>query len=183
MYILLGLVNSIYNALIQKFPDASELPKSLGLVKEIMHGGIFNGNSSRLLLKKVDLLLDYCPRRSQRAIVKPFYDVFKALDLVVSSCFGSELKPNYLQRIHDFSNKYEKAGISLTSKYHILTQHIPEFIGMTQSPLGEYAEQSNEAPNANFDVIWSKFKLRDTSKDKAGERLFQAVVEYNGIHV
>ena len=111
-----------------------------------MQGGIFNGNPFRLLLKRVDLLLDYCPRRSQRAIVKPSDDVLKALDLVVSSCFGLEQKPNftYLHSAHDVSNKYEKVGISLTSKYHILTQHIPELIEMTQNHLGEYAEQSKQ---------------------------------------
>ena len=118
----------MYNSLILKFPDASLWPQDLGLAREVMHGGTFNGNSSRLLLRKADQLLNYCPRRSQLAIVQPFYDAFKAFDVVVSSCFGSELNEDYCEKINDFSLKYMKAGIPLTPKFHIWIQHVPEFI-------------------------------------------------------
>ena len=97
----------------------------VSLVREALHGGIFNGNSSRKLLKKCDLLLDCCPRRSQLAIVKPFFEVFKSLDLVVESCFGYKLQNDYLEKIFDFETKYEEANISLTPKYHIIITHHP----------------------------------------------------------
>ena len=54
---------------------------------------------------------------------------------------------------------------------------------MTGRPLGETAEQSNEAVHANFDIAWNKFKLKDVLKDRAGERLLNALAEYNGNHV
>ena len=109
LHLLLGLVNTTYNALTFKFPEASAWPNRLGLVREAQHGGIFNGNSSRKLLIKCALLLDCCSGRSQMAVVKPFYEVFKSLDLVVESCFGYVLQKNYLEKIPTFETQCKEA--------------------------------------------------------------------------
>ena len=181
LHLLIGLVNTIYNGLLLEFPEASAWPNDLGLVREAL--ATFNGNSSRKLLKKADLLLNYSPRRSQMAVVKPYYLVLKALDDVVTACLGSEAHPESLEKIENFGAKYKDAKLSLTPKFHILTAHAPQFLEMIGTGLAEYAAQSNEAAHANFDVIWQKFKLSDVTKDRAKERLFNAVVEYNGNHV
>ena len=54
--------------------------------------------------------------RLQMAIVKPFYEGFKILDLVIESSFGYELQNDHLEKISTFETKYKKANISLTLK-------------------------------------------------------------------
>ena len=114
----------------------------------------------------------------------PYYQVLKALDEVVGACFGSKAHPDSLSKISKFEKRYKEANLPLTPKFHILVAHVPQFLAMIGGKgMGEYSEQANEAVHANFDLIWQKFKVSDLTKDRAGERLFDAVVEYNGNHV
>jgi hypothetical protein len=57
LHLLIGIVNHLFSNMENEFPEtASKFLRKLSIEKEKYHGGTFKGNTSRLLLKNVDVL-------------------------------------------------------------------------------------------------------------------------------
>ena len=84
-------------------------------IKHIQNIYEINGNQSRKFLKCLDQLEFELMSEGGEDIIKglPF---IKALDRVVSLCFGILLDPAYVEAIQDFKKSYLDLGITVTPK-------------------------------------------------------------------
>ena len=145
-----------------------------------MHGGVFNGNACRKLIKKADVLQVLAPIEAQ-----PFTEAFRALDKVVESCFGSDLDSSYLEHIATFERKYmdlvELQYVNVTPKVHAIFHHIPEFC-QQHGALGRHSEQASESVHADLKKTFAKYKVGITNANY-NQNLLRAVIDYNCGHL
>ena len=78
----------------------------------------FQGNQSRLFLKKLDLLEIHLRGQPSEIVENgiPYIDTFRALDKVVELCFGGELKEGHEAAIEEFKKVYLNLEISISPK-------------------------------------------------------------------
>ena len=126
------------------------------LKREEYHGGSFNGNDSRKLLKNISILEEIAPPS-----VRSFVDAMKTFNEVVQSCYGNELSPNYKDKITKFRKCYMKLKINVTPKIHAVFHHIIEFCEMKKLGLGPWSEHTAELVHHYFKTVWSNFNVRD----------------------
>lgn len=184
LHLLLGVVNKVFECLERMFPEISlEWAKFCNVQKELMHGGTFNGNSSRKLLKNVSFLEENLP-----LTFLLFAEVFNSFNIVVSSCFGKTLDENAAQHIETFKNNYlqlcslTNQKLSVTPKVHAVFHHILDFCTKADTGLGPWSEQASESVHSDFKMVWNRFK-RTTSDPHYGKWLQRAVCEYNSNHI
>ena len=58
-----------------------------------------------------------------------------------------------------------------------------DFCEVVGTGLGPWREKATESLNADFDKVWSRYKVRDIENEKFGQGLFEAVVAYNSQHL
>ena len=92
------------------------------------HGGAFNGNDCRKLMKNVSVLEDIAPPEFHG-----FVDTFKSFYNVVKSCYGKE---------PEFKKSYMKLGISATPKVHAVFYHVSEFCDIKGMGLAPWSVQT-----------------------------------------
>jgi hypothetical protein len=114
-----------------------------------MHGGEFNGNACRHLLrqKSLDKLETMLPREHGM-----FLAALRSFDKVVHSCYGFVLAPLFREHIEEFREIYLQLGMRVTPKIHIIVAHLIYFIEKTsiandgkRSGLAMYSEQAFES--------------------------------------
>ena len=66
----------------------------------------------------------------------------RAFNKVRKSCFGEDLKKSYIDDLHEFKEEYIKTGMSITTKIHIIFEHVEDFCTEHQKGLGHYSEQA-----------------------------------------
>lgn len=140
-----------------------------------MYGGAFNGNSCTTLLRSIDLLRSLCPLQCLL-----FVKLFSLFKLVVNSCFGTLLSPDFRRVIEDFRRAYP--GLPITPKFHIVFYHVTEFCDSTNGALGNWSEQATEAAHSDFKITWAKYKV-NLINPKYHERILHAICEYNSLHL
>jgi hypothetical protein len=113
LHLLIGPVNTMYFGLKKVWTDCDKWLKKCNVQQEAMHGGSFNGNNCRTLLKKIDDLQAMCPIQCL-----PYVAAFRSFSKVVSSCYSNDLNPDFENHILDFKNKYLDLDISVTPKIH-----------------------------------------------------------------
>ena len=91
-------------------------------------------------------------------------DTMEKFNEVVDACFGMKLDPYYKHKIEEFCKKFRKLpGITFPIKFHLVEQHIVEFIEMhgdgTQG-LGVWSEQAMESCHSDFKKFWSQVRLK-----------------------
>lgn len=179
LHLLIGPVNKIYSALESKWSGSINWLKCCNVKKEEYHGGSFAGNESRKLLKNIDRLETLSPPPTCNV----FINALRSFNAVVSSCYGSNLKPSYKEDIKRFRIDYSKLGISVTPKVHAVMYHIEEFCEITGRGLGPWSEQSGESVHHDFKKTWSRFLVNGTDREIYGENLLKAVSTYNSQHL
>ena len=179
LHLMMGPLNKMFNEMEKVWPESERWLDSCSVKKEEYHGGTFAGNESRKLLKNVDRLEALEPPTQCRKIIC----ALKSFNEVVASCFGRELKPNYLEKISDFKHHYMKIGISVTPKVHAVFYHVAEFCALKGMGLGPWSEQTGESVHHDFKETWKNFKVNDLEKDIYGEQLLKAVCKYNSQHI
>jgi len=179
LHLMLGAVNTLYNHMLQKFGDQIVLwTRQCNVKPDVTQGGSgFNGNSCKTLLQKVDMLRAICSIECL-----PYVKVLDDLRLVVKSCFGEFLDPNFVVYLENFRKSYTDLGISVTPKIHAIFFHVKDFCIEKQKSLGLFSEQSMESVHFDFKLVWSKYKLNSDHSDYP-RQLFRAVCEYNGLHL
>ena len=86
LHLLMGSVNTLYGELLKISPDCNGWSQQLHVKREEYHGGLFNGNDSRKLLKNVRVLEEIAPPQA-----RGFVNTFQAFNKVVEACYGLEL--------------------------------------------------------------------------------------------
>ena len=66
----------------------------------------------------------------------------RAFNKVRKSMFGQELVGDYAGDVAEFKNEYIKTGMSITTKAHIVFDHIVDFCERHGKGLGFYSEQA-----------------------------------------
>lgn len=178
LHLLIGPVNVLYDELSKVWPQCKQWIEQLHVKREDYHGGSFNGNDSRKLLKNIAMLEQIAPEN-----VSGFVETFKAFNKVVDSCYGKELLPDYKVQIFEFKQCYKKLKIGVTPKVHAVFHHIAEFCDVVQMGLSPWSEQTAESLHSDFSKVWNNFKVRNTDHPEYGQRLLKAIVTYNSQHL
>ena len=177
LHLLIGPVNTIYDAMNKVWPGSEVWLKKVNVKREEYHGGSFNGNDSRMLLKNFSSVEESSPS------VKGYIDTFNSFNEVVKSCYGTEMLPDYEEKIKQFRISYKQLKINVTPKVHAVFHHVGEFCGMVNKGLVTWSEQAAESLHSDFTKMWQNYKLRDTDHDQHGERLLDAILAYNSQHM
>ena len=172
LHLLIGPVNTLYDGLEKVWPRSEEWLNICNVKKTDYHGGKFEGNDSRKLLKKVDQLEGLAPNNK---VVKKYAKAFKALNDVVHACYGYDLADDYLVKISSFSVAYLNLKINVTPKIHAVMHHISEFCKKTRRGLGPWSEQASESIHHDFKQTWQRFKINSTDHELYAENLLKAV--------
>ena len=70
-------------------------------------------------------------------------------------------------------------GVSVTPKVPAVMYHIEEFCEMKGMGLAPWSEQTSESLHHDFNQSWENYKIKDTNHPSYGDRLLQAVQNYN----
>ena len=178
LHLMMGTVNHLFHNLEKVWPGATAWLDTCHVKRGDYHGGAFEGNDCRTLLKKVSKLREICPRTFNK-----FADAFESFDKVVKSCFGSELSPGYVDNIREFTDKFKKLDISVTPKVHAVMHHVEEFCEIKGKGLGPWSEQTSESIHHDFNECWKKYFLKDMDREEYPDRILNAVRMYNGLHL
>ena len=181
LHLLMGPVNKMYDELSKVWTACEEWIQRLHIKKEEYHGGTFNGNDCRKLLKHVSILKEIAPTPSLK--VTKFIDAFEAFNNVVTACYGKTLAPDYKHKINAFRGAYKRLQISVTPKVHAVFFHISEFCDVVKMGLSPWSEQTAESLHHDFKGMWNSFKVRDTNHPEYGNRLLQSIIMYNSQHL
>lgn len=181
LHLMLGPVNTMYDELVKVWPNAEEWSKRLHIKREQYHGGQFNGNDSRKLLKNLSVLKEIAPTPSLK--VQNVIKAFDAFNDVVGACYGKNLQKGYESKIKLFQQAYQKLQINVTPKVHAVFYHIPEFCKIVKMGLSPWSEQATESLHHDFSKMWDNFKVRDLDNPKYGARVLEAVIMYNSQHL
>lgn len=179
LHLLIGAVSTLYKRMEERFPETDQkLLEDSNITPSNYYGGSFTGNDSQLLLKNIDSLATNCP-----VDCLPFLKVFRSLDQVVHSCFSSSLGANFDELIHRYRDDYISLGISVTPKIHAIFYHVSQFCHLKKEGLGKYCDQSSESVHRDFCQFWKNYMIKDFGHFRYADRLFRAVLAYNGRHV
>ena len=69
LHLLMGPVNTLYVQLLKISPDCGKWSQQLHLKREDYHGGLFNGNNCRKLLKNLSILEGIAPPKALEAAI------------------------------------------------------------------------------------------------------------------
>ena len=152
-------------------------PDACYVARECIHGGTFNGNSSKKLLENVTKLRDICPPEALA-----FADTLDAFSIVVHVYFGNQLSENYQADINKFKDLYLSFNISVTPKIHAEFYHVVDFFQVRQEGLGRWSEQSSESVHADFSKTWDRYKV-PYGHPLYSNRLLRAVLSYNASYI
>ena len=178
LHLMLGPVNHMYDELNKVWLKSEDWLKSCYVKKSDYHGGKFEGNECRKLLKNIDSLENLCPE-----INKNFVAAFSDFNDVVSSCYGSDLKSNYKRTIAKFRASFLKLNISVTPKVHAVFYHIEEFCALKGMGLGPFSEQTSESIHHEFTKLWENYLIKDLSHPLYAEHLLHAVQMFNSLNL
>lgn len=152
-----------------------EWSSKLHVIRSEYHGGMFEGNECRKLLRNIDSLWTICPEK-----YCGFAQALEDFNEVVISCYGNVLIPDFEEIICKFKNSYFQLGISVTPKVHAVIYHIPEFCKYAGMGLGPWSEQTSESLHHDFNMTWANYKVKDMDNPRYANELLRAVCMYNG---
>ena len=171
-------VNKLVDSLTEVWSGCEAWIQACNVVKDDYHGGAFEGNECRKLLKNVAKLRSIIPEQ-----FIGYADTLEKIDKVVKACYGTQLLPSYKEDIVDFRNSYLDLGISVTPKVHGVMFHVEEYCSAVGMGLGPWSEQCSEAIHHDFLTVWKNFKIKKMDHKDYGTNLLKAVRMYNGKHV
>ena len=133
LHLLIGPVITLNNELEQVWPQFQDWLKACNVKKTDYHGGSFEGNDSRALLKNINRLEELFPVTNLKT--KKYSIALSALNEVVATCYGPELHPDFekkTRKIHRGIPKLENQcntqdTFSHASCYRILSPYRRRF--------------------------------------------------------
>ena len=182
LHLLLGVVNHMYKAMTEVWPNVVKWPSALHIQQEPYHGGQFAGNACHKLLSNLDLLQRIAETESAFQVFG-IIDALRKFKSVVTACFGMVLEDDFSEKIDRFRDSYLAImNISVTPKVHAVFFHVKQFIEIKRAPLGVFSEQATESMHHNFSSHWQRYK-RDRNHPEYAKRLLSCVVDYNSKHL
>ena len=178
LHLMMGPVNHLYNEMNKFWPQSEDWLKLCFVKKSDYHGGAFEGNDCRKLLKNTDSLREICPKEHKR-----YFDTLSYFNDVVSSCYGFELHPSYKSNISNFKREFLKLNISVTPKVHAVFHHVEEFCMLKGMGLGPWSEQTSESLHHELTKCWEKYLVKDTDHPLYGAKLLQAVQMFTSLNL
>ena len=116
----------------------------------------------------------------------PFISAFKAMNLVVNSCFGTnnvdmKILPDLIENINKM---HMDTGVSKSLKIHVIFYHIEQCLRFLSGlGLGIMSEQAGEAIHGEFLKFRNEYKMNMIEDPSYIERLQKAVVEFSSRHI
>ena len=145
LHLMLGPVNTLFDEMSKVWPGSEEWLNGCHVKKSEYHGGQFEGNDCRKLLRNVDMLQELCPHEYHQ-----FVDAFISFNDVVTLCYGRNLLPQYKTSLSNFKDAHLKLNISLTLKVHAVFYHIEEFCSLKNMGLAPWSEPTTESLHQEF---------------------------------
>ena len=185
LHLHLGL-NHIYNELKKIWPDADKWAAQCHVFVEGQYQQ-FNGPGCNTLLKDKSLttLESMLPKDEH---LMGFARALRALSKVVTNCFGYAASPSVKEDIEAFRELYLKLNITVTPKFHIIFEHVYQYLEHKAALNGKWAglavetEQPFEAAHHDFSKRYRLFKLHRDNKGYKGS-LHRAMCCYNSLNV
>ena len=175
LHLLLGPVNTMYNGIEKVWPGVTEWSSKHNVIRSEYHGGMFEGNECRKLLKNIDSLWTLCPDEHSG-----YAQALEDFNEVVASCYGYDLEPDFEEKIAQFKSSYLRLDINVTPKVHAVFYHISEFCKYTGMGLGPWSEQTSESLHHDFNLTWKNYKVKNMDNSRYATELYKAVCMYNG---
>ena len=187
LHLLLGVANRLVQHLEEKLRGTGHQQlldtwlSKLGLSRPAYHGGQFEGNGCRRLLRGADQLRTLAEQAGIFSII-PVLAALKSIHEVVSSCFGATVADDMEKKIDDFRQTYLDLEIPVTTKVHTIFVHVAPFCRARGEGLGVVSEQAAESAHSDFLKTWRRYKVAPASPDYLPQML-RAVQAYNCRHI
>lgn len=182
LHLMLGAFNHLFKHLELQCPNITESWTTFCHVeKQSFHGGNFNGNGCKKLLRHLSFLRENIPLN-----LACYYKCFETLNVVVDACFGNDFNLNTKWAITKFRHSLvelsAKNAVKITPKLHVILHHVWDFCVANGCGLGAYSEQASESVHADFKKTWERFK-RLKVNPKYADYLQRAANQYNSLHI
>ncbi len=119
-----------------------------------------------------------------------YAQVLNKFNEVRCACFGKTLAQDYRKKIADFKIWYFKLSLSVTPKFHIVFDHVPQCCSKYKKGLGWASEQAFEAIHRDFYEIYKNYKMatffpRNSSKLllRTTATMFKKLIYKNYIYI
>ena len=100
---------------------------------------------------------------------KAYYDFLIEFKKFKDTFFGNVLPSNFEVVAACFKAQltllYATQGVPITTKLHMMADHVIEWVSKHGRALGEEGEQAVEAVHASFDALWHSFTVKDDESD------------------
>lgn len=182
LHVQTGIVKVIVDEMETREPECvKQWLQSLKVQRQLMHGGAFQGNDSRKIMSHAESISDYCDD-AQWCQLSKYVQVLMDFDSIVRCCYSRRLLPGTESRIQAFKMSYLSAGLPVTTKAHCVFHHLWEYVSFTQRGLALDSEQTHEAVHYHFNRLWREggYYVREAQSEVCQEKLFRAVLNYNG---
>jgi len=194
--------NWIINKLIAEQNDLEEWPTTFHLVRSSYHGGDYEGNAIRRLLRPDSLkeLLRRIERanpdfkagrqlrsaRLTRPIIFTFYDILTSFATVVFTSFGMDLRAGWQPALHHFTHCLQQlpGDRRLPVKFHAISAHVEDVCLKRKAGLSSVSEQSLESAHHDYIRLWnSSYRINDVTNPRYREALMKCTLQYNARHI
>ena len=95
--------------------------------------------------------------------------------------------PLYKEDLENFEENAKKLleefKVSMTPKYHILIDHVPQVVEKTGRGLQEGSEEVVEATHSKFDRFWARYKVMDFEDPQHGTNLLACTTDFNSTNI
>ncbi len=197
LHLLLG-ANWFFHRMEDIYPKLTKWWRRKNFVRPQYHGGDFEGNQVRELLRPksvADLKIiaeqaaaevsHHAPdKRSKEPMIILLAQAVAAFADVVDGCFGEQLQEGWQDSISMLRNALLKLRVRrFTIKLHIVCVHVETWCLHMKGGLAQWHEQSLEAAHHDFATFWQRsYAVTDVTTKKFGENLLHCVLAFNGRH-
>ena len=195
---LLRGANWFFHRMEDIYPKVSKWWRKKNFVRPAYHGGDFEGNQVRELLRPESVaelkiiaeaaaaeVSHHAPdKHSKEPMIMLLAQAVAAFADVIDSCFGDELQEGWQDSIILFRNALLKLRVTrLTIKFHIVCVHVETWCLHMKGGLANWHEQSLEAAHLDFATLWRiSYAVTDVTKKQFGDNLLHCVLAFNARH-
>ena len=152
----------------------------LNIVYEPYFGGrTLEGKEVSKVLKNLSLLEEAIPPHC-----KPFTEFLHSYAAVVKSQFQVNLLDSWQEDSNNFGARLLELQVAfpcvrMTPKWHIILNHVPEWLKRNNKGLGQVSEQEVEDTHSQFEKVWAKYRVKSVSNPVYESNYFRAVTDNN----
>ena len=122
-------------------------------------------------------------RKNDSVQRQAFLTCFQTFKVVVDKCFGKDLEEGWVEALADFKCAYKALQISITTKVHLVFDHVENFCKMNGCGLGAFSEHAFESVHRDFADHWTRHLVKSKLNPKFWENLLKTLCEYNAGHI